>query len=44
MFGRYQLFDVGGTVATMGLLVALMSAVVANRRRLAKLEPCRRTA
>jgi len=37
--GRHRLFDVGGTVGAAGLLVALVSAVVANTRTLARAEP-----
>jgi phosphatidylglycerophosphate synthase len=43
VFGRYRLFDVGGTIAAVGLIVALVSAVVANTRMLARLEPRRST-
>jgi archaetidylinositol phosphate synthase len=38
-FGRVQLFDVGGVVATAGLAVALTVAVARNTRALARMEP-----
>jgi phosphatidylglycerophosphate synthase len=37
--GRVPLFDVGGTIATAGLVVALAVAVVRNTLALARLEP-----
>jgi phosphatidylglycerophosphate synthase len=37
--GRIRLFDVGGVIATAGMLVALAVAVVRNTAALAKLEP-----
>jgi phosphatidylglycerophosphate synthase len=37
--GRVPLFDVGGVVATAGLIVALAVAVVRNTRELARREP-----
>ena len=40
-FGRQALFDVGGVVATAGLALALVSAVVRNTRLLARMEPRR---
>ena len=39
VFGRYRLFDVGGTVAAVGLIAALVYAVVMNTRMLARMEP-----
>ena len=39
--GQWQLFDVGGLVATAGLLVAFGASVVRNTRDLARLEPAR---
>jgi phosphatidylglycerophosphate synthase len=40
VFGRaFLLFDVGGCVGTVGLLVALSWSAIANGRRLAALEP-----
>lgn len=39
--GRYALFDVGGTAAAAGLLVALTAAIVRNTRVLARMEPRR---
>jgi archaetidylinositol phosphate synthase len=41
LFGRYRLFDVGGTIAAVGLMMALASAVVVNTRALAREEPRR---
>jgi archaetidylinositol phosphate synthase len=38
-FGRAQLFDVGGVVAIVGLLIALGWAIVQNTGALARLEP-----
>ena len=37
--GTFQLFDVGGVVAIVGLLIALSTAVFRNTRALARLEP-----
>ena len=37
--GQWQLFDVGGLVATVGLLFAFASSVFRNTRDLARLEP-----
>ena len=39
--GRHLLFDVGGVVAAVGLVVALVSSTVRNTRVLARLEPRR---
>lgn len=39
--GQWQLFDVGGLVATAGLLVAFGASVLRNTRDLARLEPPR---
>jgi archaetidylinositol phosphate synthase len=39
--GRHPLFDVGGVVAAVGLVVALVSSTVRNTRVLARLEPRR---
>ena len=39
--GTFRLFDVGGVVGAIGLLVALSSAAVRNTRVLARLEPRR---
>jgi archaetidylinositol phosphate synthase len=39
--GRHPLFDVGGVVATTGLVAALVSATVRNTRVLARMEPRR---
>ena len=39
--GRYQLFDVGGVIATIGLGVAFATGVIRNTRALSKLEPGR---
>jgi hypothetical protein len=41
--GRVRLFDVGGTVATAGLLFALAVAIARNTTALARLEPRRST-
>lgn len=41
--GRVRLFDVGGTVATAGLLFALAMAIARNTAALARLEPRRST-
>jgi archaetidylinositol phosphate synthase len=41
LFGRMPLFDVGGLVAIVGLMIALAVAVVQNTRALAQLEPRR---
>jgi hypothetical protein len=41
VLGRHPLFDVGGVVATVGLVVALASSTVRNTRVLARLEPRR---
>jgi phosphatidylglycerophosphate synthase len=38
-FGQFPLFDVGGLVATAGLLVTLAVAIVRNGMALARLEP-----
>lgn len=40
--GQWQLFDLGGLVATAGLLVAFGASVVRNTRDLARLEPAKR--
>jgi hypothetical protein len=37
--GRFQLFDVGGAIATLGLFTALVAAVLRNTRALARAEP-----
>jgi phosphatidylglycerophosphate synthase len=37
--GQWQLFDVGGVVATAGLVVAFGASVIRNTRDLARLEP-----
>ena len=39
--GQWQLFDVGGLVATVGLLFAFVSSAIRNTRDLARLEPPR---
>jgi phosphatidylglycerophosphate synthase len=39
LLGRHRLFDVGGTIAAAGLVVALGYAVVVNTRTLARMEP-----
>jgi phosphatidylglycerophosphate synthase len=39
--GRYQLFDVGGVIAGIGLLTALVSATIRNTRVLSRMEPRR---
>jgi phosphatidylglycerophosphate synthase len=39
ILGRQRLFDVGGTVAAIGLVVALGCAVMVNTRALARSEP-----
>jgi archaetidylinositol phosphate synthase len=42
-WGRYQLFDFGGVIAAIGMLVGLGVAIFNNTRALARLEPRRRT-
>jgi hypothetical protein len=39
VLGRLRMFDVGGTIATAGMLVALAVAIVRNTTALARLEP-----
>lgn len=39
--GRLRLFDVGGVVATFGMLVALAVSVMRNATALAKMESCK---
>ena len=41
VFGKHQLFDVGGAAAAAGLLVALAASAIRNTRVLARLEPPR---
>jgi hypothetical protein len=41
-WGRYQLFDFGGVITAIGMLIGLLVAVFNNTRALARLEPRQR--